>query len=166
MFLTLSKIDFKRALIGASLLVAFVALSISFQLPSRASALSLDNAAYVNCGVATDNAHCPKLTQTTTSNSCGGPGQTISTSIDFGCEHKGPALLDLTFAIIHFLSDGVGLVVVASLIWAGIQYTTSAGDPQATATAVKRIRSNVVSLFLYIFAYAILNYVVPGAILN
>lgn len=98
--------------------------------------------------------------------SCGGPGQKIDTAINFGCEHKGPALLDLAFAIIRFLSDGAGLVIVASMVWAGIQYTMSRGDPQATASAVGRIQSNVVALFIFLFAYAILNYLIPGQFLQ
>jgi hypothetical protein len=94
---------------------------------------------------------------------CGNPP--TATSINLGCVHKGNAIIDATFGIIKFLSDGVGLVVIASLIWAGIQYTGSRGDPQATANAMKRVQSNVMALLLYIFAYAILNYIVPGQVL-
>jgi hypothetical protein len=74
--------------------------------------------------------------------------------------------MDMTFAIIRFLTTGVGLVLVASMIWAGMQYTFSRGDPQASANAVTRIRSNVIALLIFIFAYAIINYVVPGAFLK
>lgn len=93
------------------------------------------------------------------------------TTIDFGCKGancKGncSAPIDLTFAIIRFLSAGVGLVVVASMVIAGIQYTTSRGDPQASAAAMKRIQSTVVALFIYIFAFAILNYVIPAGFFN
>lgn len=67
----------------------------------------------------------------------------------------------MTFGIIRFLSLGVGIVVIASIVVAGIQYTTSRGDPQATVRAVARIRSAVGALIIFIFAYAILNYVIP-----
>jgi len=98
---------------------------------------------------------------------CGGPpNAVIHTTIDFGCQGKGPAILDLVFGVIQFLSDGVGLVVVASLVYAGIQYITSAGDPQAAANAIKRIRSSGVALLLFLFAYALLNYVIPGQVLQ
>jgi hypothetical protein len=66
------------------------------------------------------------------------------------------------FAIIRFLSAGVGLVIVASLIVGGIQYIVSRGDPNATSMAVKRLVSSVVALIVFIFAYAILNFVIPG----
>jgi len=90
----------------------------------------------------------------------------INTSIDFGCVGRGNALMDLTFAIIRFLSDGVGLIIIGSLVWAGIQYSGSRGDPQSTASAVNRIQSTFFALLLFIFAYAILNYIIPGQVLK
>jgi hypothetical protein len=101
-----------------------------------------------------------------TSNSCGGPGEEVATSINFGCSHKGNAILDATFAIIRFLSNGVGLVLIGSLVYGGIQYTMSQGDPQAMANAVKRFRSVMFALLLFIFAYALLNYLIPGVTLQ
>jgi hypothetical protein len=98
---------------------------------------------------------------------CGGPPDTkIYTSIDLGCVGKGNPILDMIFGIVRFLSDGVGLVVIASLIIAGIQFSASGGDPGAAEKAIKRIRTSVSALLLFIFAYAILNYVLPGAVLR
>lgn len=97
---------------------------------------------------------------------CCGSDPAVQVSIDFGCKGKGNPILDMTFAVIRFLSVGVGLVIVGSMVWAGIQYTASRGEPQGTEEAIKRIRSNVTALVLFIFAYAILNYVVPGAVLK
>lgn len=90
----------------------------------------------------------------------------VTTSIILGCRGEGNPIMDLTFGIIRFLSTGVGLVLVGSMIVAGIQYTSSRGDPNATAQAENRIRSNVVALLIFIFAYAMVNYVVPGAFLK
>ncbi len=107
---------------------------------------------------------------------CGSGSQAESTSIDFGC--KGDAcvassppawcsqpnspIIDLLFSIIRFLSDGVGLVVIASIVYGGIQYTTAGGDPQNVAKAIKRIRSSITALIFFIFIYAILNYLLPA----
>jgi hypothetical protein len=93
-------------------------------------------------------------------------GTQYTPSIDLGCQGKGNSILDLMFAAIRFLSIGVGLVIVASLVYAGIQYIGSRGDPNANALAVKRINSNVTALLIYIFAFAILNYVIPGQFLK
>jgi hypothetical protein len=122
---------------------------------------------------------------------CGVGSSAVQTSINLGCKGNAcnsnnqklykpnssyctdtsnslgsDSITDMTFAIIKFLSDGVGLVIIASMVVAGIQFTSSRGDPQATATAIKRIQSNVLALFIFFFAYAILNYLVPGQILQ
>lgn len=102
----------------------------------------------------------------TAQNECGGGENAIKTSIDFGCKGEGNAMLDLAFAIIRFLSNGAGLVIIGSLIWAGIQFTGSRGDPQSSAMAINRIQSTVFALLIFIFAYAIINYLVPGVFLR
>ncbi len=89
-------------------------------------------------------------------------GTAVATSIDLGCRGQGNPILDMMFAVIRLLSDGVGIVVVGSLIVGGIQYIISAGDPQAAAKAIGRIRATVFALGIYIFAYPLLNYVLPA----
>ncbi len=92
----------------------------------------------------------------------GGRGENPYTpSIEIGCTGKGNPITDATFAIIRFLSNGVGLIIIGSLIVGGIQYSASRGDPQATANAIKRIQSTIFALLIYIFGYAFLNYIIP-----
>ena len=86
----------------------------------------------------------------------------VETSIDIGCRGAGNPIIDMMFAVIRLLSNGVGLVIIGSIIVGGIQYTMSAGDPQAAAKATGRIRATVIALGLYIFAYPLLNYVIPS----
>ncbi len=95
---------------------------------------------------------------------CGSGSDTVKTSIDFGCVGKGNPILDLLFSIIRLLSDGVGLVIIASITVAGIQYIFSSGNPQAVAAASKRIQSSFTALILFLFIYAILNYIVPAGV--
>ncbi len=97
---------------------------------------------------------------------CGGGSEATKMSFDIGCKGEGNPIPDALFAIIRFLSDGVGLVIIASMIVAGIQYTSSRGDPQSTAKAVHRIQSNFTALLIFIFGYAILNYLIPSAVLH
>jgi hypothetical protein len=92
--------------------------------------------------------------------------ESVKTSINIGCVGKGYAMVDALFAIIRFLSVGVGMVVVASLVWAGVQYTASRGDPGATAKAIERIQNTLIALLVYIFAAALLNFVIPKGFLN
>lgn len=100
---------------------------------------------------------------------CGSGTNVVDVSFDFGC--LGPAygkelnpILDVAFALFRFLSAGVGLVVIGSIIIAGIQYSASRGNPQATGAAIKRITNALVGLLIYIFAFAILNFIVPGGL--
>jgi hypothetical protein len=112
---------------------------------------------------------------------CGSPvSSAVQTSIDFGCygDACGTAnptaycsgthspLIDLLFAIIRFLSKGVGIVVIGSIIVGGIQYIGSRGEPNATSMAINRIRSSVIALIIFIFAFAILNYIIPAGFFN
>lgn len=97
----------------------------------------------------------------------GGAGQpTVKTTIDLGCQAKGNPIMDMLFAIVRVLSDGVGLVIIGSIIWGGIQYSSSRGDPQSSAKAISRLQATVIALIIYIFGYAILNYLIPGAFLR
>lgn len=96
----------------------------------------------------------------------GNPENSVTTTIDIGCTGKGNAIVDMLFAIIRFLSAGVGLVIIGSIIFGGIQYTSSRGDPQATAKAVQRIQASVIALIIFIFGYAILGYLIPAGFLK
>jgi len=66
---------------------------------------------------------------------------------------------------IKFLSAIVAIVVVASVIIGGIQYSTSADDPGAVTAAKKRIMNALLALALYVFTFAILQYLVPGGVI-
>lgn len=101
-----------------------------------------------------------------TGDTCGSGDGAVKTSINIGCRGKGTAAIDMLFALIRFLSNGVGLVVIGSIIYGGIQYTMSRGDPPATAMAVNRIRNSLFALLLFLFAYALLNYLIPAGFLK
>lgn len=97
-------------------------------------------------------------------NVCGTGDSAVRVAVNIGCRGVGNPITDALFAIIRFLSVGVGVVIVASTVVAGIQYSASRADPGAVAKAITRIRNNVTALLLYIFAYAILNWIVPGGL--
>jgi hypothetical protein len=101
---------------------------------------------------------------------CGKGTNTVTVSFDFGClgsSYSGAELnpiLDVAYAIFRFLSAGVGLLVIGSVIIAGIQYSASRGNPQATQASIKRITNAIIGLLIYIFMFAILNFIVPGGL--
>ncbi len=94
---------------------------------------------------------------------CGRGDDEYTPAIDLGCKGEvANPITDMLFGIIRFLSNGIGLVIIVSLVWAGIQYSMARGIPQEAEKAQKRIQSTVGALLLFIFAYAIINYIVPG----
>jgi len=62
------------------------------------------------------------------------------------------------------LSGIFGLLAVASLVMAGIQYSASGGDPQKIMQAKKRISTTVVAIVGFFFLYAFLQFLIPGGI--
>lgn len=86
-------------------------------------------------------------------------------SFYIGCKGEGNAIVDMLFAFIRILSGGIGLALIGSIIYAGFEYTTASGDPNKTGLAKKRLVSTLlVALPIYIFTYAILNWLIPMAI--
>jgi hypothetical protein len=67
--------------------------------------------------------------------------------------------------IINLLSALVGIVVTASIIFGGIQYSMAGADPQKVTAAKKRIGNSLIALVFFIFTYSFLNYLVPGGVL-
>jgi hypothetical protein len=113
----------------------------------------------------------PKMPEPTGGYYCGSGKNAVKVSVNIGCQGQScqtanpdgcNAMLDLVFAIIRLLSMGVGVVIVASTVWAGIQYTMSRGDPSGTTKAIGRLQNNVIALLIFIFGYAILNYLIPA----
>lgn len=66
--------------------------------------------------------------------------------------------------LITLLSALVGVAVTISIIIGGIQYGSSAGDPQKASAAKNRIRNSIVALVAFIFLFAFLQFLVPGGI--
>lgn len=103
---------------------------------------------------------------------CGKGDQAVKTRFNFGCvgnalpDRFANPIYDLFFALIRFLTNGVGIILVIFIIWAGIRYATSEGNPEVTAQAKRSIQQAMIALFLYIFTFAIVNFIVPGGLLN
>jgi hypothetical protein len=90
-------------------------------------------------------------------------GQDIAVNVN--CANKSNVIYSYLAGIIKFLSAGVGLVIVLMIIISGIQYITARDNPQSTEAAKNRLWNALIALFLFIFMFAILNFLVPGGIL-
>ena len=73
-------------------------------------------------------------------------------------------ILNYIVIAINILSALVGIVVVGSIIYGGIQYSMAGSDPQKISAAKERIRNAIIALLVFIFAYSFLNYLVPGGL--
>ncbi len=67
---------------------------------------------------------------------------------------------------VNIASIGVGVVSAIGVTIAGLQYATAQGEPGKTAAAVKRLTQVGTAIFLYIFGWVILNWLIPGGVLN
>ncbi|MEO8105473.1 MAG: hypothetical protein ABI602_04020 [Candidatus Saccharibacteria bacterium] len=65
---------------------------------------------------------------------------------------------------IKLLSVLVGLAVTFGIIYGGIEYTMSAGDPQKAQKGRKHIQDAVLALVSYALIFALLNFLIPGGI--
>lgn len=79
------------------------------------------------------------------------------------CINDNPIVKDLKI-IMNVLSGAVGITVLAVMIFAGIQYSSSGGDPQRVAQAKQRIINAVIALVAWFFLYAVLDWFLPGGL--
>jgi amino acid permease len=67
-------------------------------------------------------------------------------------------------SFINILSAVFAIVLIIVIIVAGIQYSSSAGDPQAAGQAKKRISNAILAIVVYAGTYGFLQWIVPGGL--
>lgn len=100
---------------------------------------------------------------------CGNTKDAVETKFNIGClGGAAPAgtapIHDMAYSFLRFLSAGIGIIIVISIIAAGIQYSSSEGSAEATQAAKTRIQNSVIGLIIYIFSFSLIQYLVPGGI--
>lgn len=109
----------------------------------------------------TDPADTP-ATQKDTSAGC---ANVKTTFIKCDTSSKHGAIGGMLIWFINLLSIGIGIVAVGGIIWGAILYVTSNGDASKTKQGVAVITNTVIGLLLYVFAYAFMNFLIPGGLL-
>lgn len=66
--------------------------------------------------------------------------------------------------ITNILSAAVGIVIVIMIAVGGMQYSMARDDPQAVTAAKGRIQNAILALIIYLFGFALLQYIVPGGL--
>lgn len=104
---------------------------------------------------------------------CAAPGEPAAGNTVYcsdpsiSCSHDSCDLINkYVNPLISLLTAVVGVVAVASIIYGGIMYATSTGDPQKAAKARGHLVKTVLGLVGYVFFYAFIQFLIPGGILN
>jgi hypothetical protein len=79
------------------------------------------------------------------------------------CVDQSPIVHDIQ-NIVNFLSAAVGVAVIAMIIVGGIQYSLAGDNSSALESAKKRITNAIIALFAFLFAWAFLQWLIPGGI--
>lgn len=91
---------------------------------------------------------------------CGGIETSIIDCSVSGAQDDG--VWGIIIQVINFLAVGVGIAVVGGIIWGGMLYASSNGDSSKSKQGVKFIVNSIIGLVLFMFTYAITDYLVPG----
>jgi hypothetical protein len=82
------------------------------------------------------------------------------------CSEKSCPLIDkYVNPAIRLLSALVAIVAVIAIVVGGIEVTTSAGDPQRSASGKNHVRNALIGIVAYVFFYAFLQWLVPGGLI-
>lgn len=104
-------------------------------------------------------------------NQCGD----VDTAFDFGCPDNTSSESDNIednpiYAVIligiNILAAGVGVIVVGYIVWGSILYASADGKADQIKQGVGYIVNALIGLALFLSMYAIINFLVPGGILN
>jgi len=83
-------------------------------------------------------------------------------SFDWGTDCvDAPGLINIVFGVLASL---VGIAVVAGISWGGMLYATSNGNSAKAQQGITTIVNAVIGLLIFIFLFAITNFLVPGGI--
>jgi len=95
-------------------------------------------------------------------NTNGTNGSVNQTKVD-KCVSQSPVVQKIQ-TVVDLLSAGVGIVVVGVIIVGGIQYSLAGDNANAVTAAKQRMINGVIALFIFLFAFAFLQWLIPGGV--
>ncbi|HEX5395335.1 MAG TPA: hypothetical protein VFW52_03240 [Candidatus Saccharimonadales bacterium] len=104
-----------------------------------------------------------RLTPVFAAPDAGGTGAPVSPSSSSSNVSSNPIYKDLNM-LINFVSAGVGILVVGTIILGGIQYTMAGDSPDAVSKAKQRITNGLIALAAFLFIYSFIQWLVPGGV--
>lgn len=73
-------------------------------------------------------------------------------------------IIEYVLLISNVLAGIAGLVIVGAMIWGGIQYSMAGADPSKVQAAKQKIINALIALLLFVFGFALIQWLVPGGI--
>ncbi len=83
-----------------------------------------------------------------------------SNGLDGECE-----VVDIVVIITNTLSALAATVIVAMIVWGGIQYSMAGADASKVQAAKQKIMNALIALLLLIFGFSIIQWLVPGGLI-
>lgn len=74
-------------------------------------------------------------------------------------------IVKLVVFVTNILGGIAGIVIVGVLIWGGIMYSMAGADPSKITAAKGKIVNALTALLLYVFGFALLQWLVPGGLI-
>jgi hypothetical protein len=128
-------------------------------------AQSVGSTAYASC-LATSN-ECATFAQTTVNQPLSKSQNPDDCKAEGGYKQLNKdncQIIKLITVITKALSGIAGLVIIAMIIFGGIQYSAAGSDPSKVQAAKQKIFNSLLALLLLVFGFAILQWLVPGGI--
>lgn len=92
----------------------------------------------------------------------------VETSVNFNCKTSDKAgentITALLLTVINFMAIGVGIAVVGGIVWGSLWYITANGNASQAQQGITIIFNSVAGLVLFIFMWALVNFLVPGGV--
>ena len=146
------------------ILITLVSLSM-LALP-----LNSEQAAAATCTPGPSNPSCICESQgcddgkaTKTAPKCGNasPNASRSDQLKQNC-----IVVEVINPIVKVFGAIVGIVIVGTIIFGGIEYSIAGDNAESVTKAKKRITNGVIALAVFLFAFAFLQWLVPGGIFS
>ena len=124
-----------------------------------------DTQKYKDCRSKFIKSYADKTTSAGSADTSTGCGNVETTYIKCDDNGAGP-IVNLLLQIVNFLAVGVGIAVVGGITWGGMLYASSNGDSSKAKQGITAIVNSVIGLLVFMFTYALINFLVPGGLFN
>lgn len=74
------------------------------------------------------------------------------------------SIWNLLTVFVNFLAAGVGVAVLIGIIFGAFLYASAGGSADQAKRGIGYVRNALIALLLFIFMYAIINFIIPGGL--